>query len=69
MGSRYWVRGLAPGEHEPIAVPDEPIPGRAYQELGSYTHVTLDPNNQIKESNESNNELSLGKLPDNFVCK
>jgi len=41
---------------------DEPG-SHTYLGLDAYTDLELDPGNRVKESNEANNELALGYLP------
>jgi hypothetical protein len=57
-GEAGWLRGLAPGESAPL----EPT-GNKWHSLSPAARLTLDPGNDIKESNESNNSISLGSLP------
>jgi Carboxypeptidase regulatory-like domain/CARDB len=60
MGDASWTRGLAPGEVEEIGTP---FTEGKHLALSAFTQVKLDPDNNIKESNEANNELGLGYLP------
>ena len=60
LGDAGWARGIAPGETLPIEIGSEP--GHTYLGLNAYTRLKLDPDNKVKESDESNNELSLGYL-------
>lgn len=63
LGEGRWLRGIAPGEA--IAVGQSP-PYR----LGivSYARLTIDPDNRVKESDESNNALTTGVVP-NLICR
>ena len=68
LGSRRWVRGLAPSESVPIEMPEETVTGKSYIIPSSFTELTIDPNDVIAESDESNNSLKLGLLP-NLECR
>jgi hypothetical protein len=61
LGNAAWLRGLAPGETIPIEIGAET--NHTYLGLNAYTHLKLDPDDKVKESDESNNDLSLGFLP------
>jgi CARDB len=67
VGNPDWLRGLAPGESVQISESDTfewaNSVNHTYLSLSPYAHLTIDPNNAIKESNEANNEISLGDLP------
>ena len=63
LGDAAWVRGLAPGESVPIDITYDEPGKHIYLGLNAYTHLKLDPDNKVKESNEANNELALGYLP------
>lgn len=63
LGQERWLRGIAPGES--VAVGRSP-PYR----LGivSFARLTIDPGNRVQESDETNNSLTTGAVP-NLVCR
>jgi len=63
VGDRSWVRGLAPGEQTSLTPPDG-----SYSSMSYSDRVTIDPDNNVRESDETNNSLTLGLLP-NLVCR